>query len=124
MRQQLKIYLLALSFVLGVTPKATAGRPQPDTFTTIDFPGASFTSAQGINPRGDIVGNYGSAGVFHGYLLSGGEFASIDFPGASASQALGINPRGDIVGAYTSAGVTHGYLLSGGEFTTIDFPGA
>ena len=99
MRQQLKRYLLALCVVLSVTPKTLADRPQPDALTTIDVPGASFTSAQGINAAGDIVGNYSSAGVFHGYLLSGGEFASIDFPGASSTFARQINPRGDIVGA-------------------------
>jgi len=55
MRQQLKLYLLAFSFVLGVTPKALAEDP---TFTTIDFPDASKTLALDINPRGDIVGNY------------------------------------------------------------------
>jgi hypothetical protein len=39
-------------------------------FTSIDFPGASGTVASGINPRGDIVGFYVSAGVGHGFLLS------------------------------------------------------
>ncbi|HKE95504.1 MAG TPA: hypothetical protein VKB34_14415, partial [Povalibacter sp.] len=47
------------------------------TFTSIDFPGASFTAALGINPQGDIVGRYISAGVQHGYLLSGGSFTTI-----------------------------------------------
>src|SRR5712691_8439772 len=60
MRQQLKRYLLALCVVLSVTPKTLADRPQPDALTTIDVPGASFTSAQGINAAGDIVGNYSS----------------------------------------------------------------
>jgi len=95
-------------------------------FTTIDFPGAVFTGAVGINPQGDIVGRYDAAGGRqHGYLLSGGEFTAIDFPGATLTTAFGINPRGDIVGQYRSADAKlHGYLLSGGEFTTIDFPGA
>ena len=41
-------------------------------FTTIDFPGApTFTTAIGINPRGDIVAFYKSAdGASHGYLLT------------------------------------------------------
>jgi len=47
MRQQLKVYLLAPSFVLAVTPNALS-REDP-TFTTIDFPGASFTTAMRIN---------------------------------------------------------------------------
>jgi hypothetical protein len=59
------------------------------------------------------VGQYTSAGVTHGFLLSEGEFASIDFPGASLTITRGINSEGDIVGQYTSAGVTHGFLLSG-----------
>src|SRR5229473_855981 len=82
-----------------------------ETFTSIDFPGASSTVPFGINPRGDIVGHYVSAGVTHGFLLSGDEFTSIDFPGASLTIASGINARGDIVGQYDSAGVTHGFLL-------------
>ncbi len=111
--------LLATGFaILAIVGTLTNGTSkalaESDTFTTIDFPGASFTAAQGINPRGDIVGNY-IAGVTHGYLLSGGEFTSIDFPGASFTCARAINPRGDIVGAHVSAGVVHGYLLSEGS---------
>jgi hypothetical protein len=39
-------------------------------FTTIDIPGATLTDAEKINPRGDIVGFYVSAGLTHGFLLS------------------------------------------------------
>ena len=39
-------------------------------FTSFDFPSANSTEAFGINPRGDIVGEYISAGVTHGFLLS------------------------------------------------------
>jgi len=83
-------------------------------FSTIDFPGAINTTANGINPRGDIVGRHDTPdGVSHGYLLSGGQFNSFDFPGATLTRALGINPRGDIVGRYDTAdGISHGFLLS------------
>src|SRR6516165_5411565 len=74
-----------------------------ETFTSIDFPSASFTAVMGINPQGDIVGRYISGGVEHGFLLSGGQFTSIDVPGASLTDAWRINPRGDIVGQYTAA---------------------
>ena len=37
-------------------------------FTPIDVPGASFTLARGINPRGDIVGDYSDGGFSHGFL--------------------------------------------------------
>src|SRR5229473_88747 len=115
MRRHLAACLLALSFVLGVTSKGLA---ETDGFTTIDFPGATFNSAQGINPRGDIMGGYVTPGRVHGYLLQGGKFASIDFPGANFSFSRGINSEGDIVGQYV-AGLHHGYLLSRGSFTTF-----
>src|SRR5260370_27389982 len=99
MRRYLALYLVPLSFVVAVTTRARANE---ETFTTIDFPGASLTIAVGINPRGDIVGQYMTAGVSHGFLLSGDEFTSIDFPRASFILAVGINPRGDIVGRYIS----------------------
>src|SRR5213083_1627484 len=90
--------LLATGFailtIIGTLTNGTSkALAQSNTFTTIDFPGATATSARGINPRGDIVGVYLRAGVGHGFLLSGGESTSIDFPGASFTGAWGINPR-------------------------------
>ncbi len=81
------------------------------TFTTIEFPGASLTQAWGINPQGDIVGQYVAGGITHGFLLdTQGNFFSIDIPGASSTAALAITPQGDIVGQYTAGGITHGFL--------------
>ena len=41
-------------------------------FSTIDFPGATFTGAAAINQRRDILGRYRNAdGVTHGFLLTG-----------------------------------------------------
>jgi uncharacterized membrane protein len=110
-------------------------------FTSIDYPhpDVAFTVAAGINPRGDIVGQYRLAAedenrVRHGFLSHEGTFTTIDFPDATFTNALGINPRGDIVGRYCLAfklcnelglGNAHGYLRSmQGGFATIDFPGA
>src|SRR3954469_19273684 len=40
------------------------------SFTTIDVPGATATTAWGINARGDVAGSYVDAGGFsHGFLL-------------------------------------------------------
>ena len=71
--------------------------------------------SRGINSPGDIVGFYGSAGLTHGFLLSGGQSTTIDFPGSTLTDAEKINPRGDIVGFYMSVGLTHGFLFSRGE---------
>ena len=71
--------ILALAFSLAAASSAIADGP---TFTSIDFPGATSTSAWGINARGDIVGGYLSPDKSdHGFLLSGGQFTTIDFLG-------------------------------------------
>jgi uncharacterized membrane protein len=108
------IQLVVLLLLLAVRLVAVAAQ---GTFTTIDVPNATSTNVTGINPRGDIVGQYTSADrVDHGFLLSDNEFTSIDVPGATATGATEITPGGDIVGGYISAdGVSHGFLLSKGQ---------
>ena len=83
------------------------------TFTTIDFPGASFTFVGGANPEGDCVGEEVTAGVAHSFVLSNGVFTSFDPPGTGpfGSDAAGINPGGVIVGVYLdSANAEHGFI--------------
>jgi len=97
-------------------------------FTTIDVPDAVFTSASGINPRGDIVGSYtDGTGRTHGFLLRDGEFTTIDFPESVASDARGIGPDGDIVGTYRLTGQTgqvHGYVRTkDGAFVAVNSAG-
>lgn len=96
-------------------------------FSTIDFPDAVSTQAEGINSGGAVVGLYvDSAGNQHGFLLSHGYF-SIDYPGAMATDARGISPGGDIVGTFenslTDVSQWHGYVLSHGVFTEVQAPG-
>jgi probable HAF family extracellular repeat protein len=101
------------------------------TYTSFDYPGATFTQANAVNSAGEIVGYYNdTSGVSHGFLLSGGTYASIDVPGAASTTSSGINDTGDIVGGYCPTGEcisseegTQGYLLSGGVFTPIAIPG-
>jgi uncharacterized membrane protein len=98
-------------------------------FTTIDVPGAVFTSASGINARGDIVGRYVDGnGRSHGYLLRDGEFTAIDFPGSSFTEARGIGSKGEVVGDYRFPGEPavnlHGYMRTAdGDFLPVDYPG-
>jgi probable HAF family extracellular repeat protein len=105
-------------------PRATAAR----TFTPIEVPGATFTTAIGINARGQIVGGFRDAGgVIHGFLLDKGVFTQIDvdIPGATRTEPTGINAHGQIVGNFTDAsGARRGFLLDKGVFTPIDVPGA
>ena len=105
------VSLVAFNLLLGATT-VVAGEP---TFTTIDVPGATITTAFGINPAGEIVGAYCAADftACHGLsLLSQGSFTTIDPPGSTFTVAHGINPAGEIVGLYVDANdVGHGYLL-------------
>jgi len=100
---------------------------EDSTFSTIDFPGGTFTVALDISSSGEIVGSYNDAKGTHGFLLSrSGQFMAIDIPGANFTRAAAINRRGDIVGTYRlpTDPMTgrHGFLLSKGAFTTIDPP--
>jgi probable HAF family extracellular repeat protein len=85
-------------------------------YTTLDDPKAtdSSTAANGINDRGQIVGQYGDAGGEHGFLLSGGQYSTLDDPnGIGESLANGINAGGHIVGLYFDANFkTHGFLAT------------
>jgi probable HAF family extracellular repeat protein len=106
--------------------------PLPLTFTQIDVPGATRTSANSINNRGQIVGGFvDAANVVHGFLLENGVFTQIDFPGAAGTEAFSINNRRQIVGGFVDASgppspanVPHGFLLENGVFTRIEVPGA
>ena len=87
------------------------------TFTSIDFPAALATGGNtvgvGINPAGDIVGQYrDAAGLTHGFVLDGSGFTTIDIPGGVQTVLTGINAEGQIVGRYgDAAGHDHGFLI-------------
>ena len=71
------------------------------TFTPFDVTGATSTDANGINDRGDIVGQYvTNDGKSHGYLLPGnGEpLITIDFPHQTEeTNAFGVDSSGKVV---------------------------
>jgi hypothetical protein len=105
-------------------------------FTPFDPPGSTFTTADFINPRGDIVGAYVDAsGVSHGFVLSGGSYTTVDYPGAAGTVLSSVNPSGEMSGAtcsdpacgvFGATNVTHSFLVSKkGVFSaTFDPPGA
>jgi uncharacterized membrane protein len=98
------------------------------TFTSIDFPGGTLTTARGINNHGDIVGAYRINPPRHALLIQQGTFLALDpngVLGTNYSEAFKSNDRGDVVGQYIGDdGATHGFLLRQGSLTTLDFPGA
>src|SRR6266851_2426158 len=117
--------LLLLTFiVLAGIPSAHA----QFTFTSIDFPGGTLTTARGINNHGEIVGAYRVVPPRHALLIKAGQFiplAPTTVLGTNYSEAFKSNDRGSVVGQFIGDdGFTHGFLLSQGVVTTLDFPGA
>ena len=84
------------------------------SYTTLDVPSSTLTTAHGINTSGQIVGQYFDAGDDgHGYLLSDGSYTTLDVPGSISTGAHGINDSGQIVGSYVDAdNTTHGFLAT------------
>ena len=93
------------------------------TFASIDFPGAAFTQAFGINEAGKIVGSYGDGVDNFGFLLANGSFSTLAEPSASFTQAYDINAPGKIVG-WDNTASARGFLVTSGTFSSIMFPGA
>jgi probable HAF family extracellular repeat protein len=72
-----------------------------DTFTIFDYPGTLGTTiANGINAKGQVVGNYNDSLGTHGFVYDNGQFKAIDVPGARQTVANGINKQGVVVGYY------------------------
>lgn len=100
-----------------------------DTYTSFTIPGAFYTWAYGINPRGDMVGEFQRDEAnypVHGFILKkGGDVIQVDFPGAVWSGLQGINASGDYVGwgGDISTATFHGYAMIDGHLTRIDVPG-
>jgi uncharacterized membrane protein len=132
MVRRLTFFLVLGSLLLAADSRTASsnddGSPKDADFrfVRLDLHGASVTSPNGINARGEIVGGYhDSGGVTHGFLLRQGVVSTIDFPNALLTGARAINARGDIVGRIVGpSGDEHGFLLRDGNFTQIDYPGA
>jgi probable HAF family extracellular repeat protein len=84
-----------------------------------------LTRANGINNRGQIVGEYldnASNNQQHGFLYDNGVFTSVDVPGASITSATGINDYGHVVGFYEDDAGVHGFVDDGETVAPIDAP--
>ena len=115
-----------LAFILLATAALACAQ---FTFTSIDYPGGTLTTARGINNQGEIVGAYRTVPPRHALLINGGQYiplAPTTILATHFSEAFKSNDRGDVVGDFVGDdGFTHGFLLSKkGVVTTLDFPGA
>jgi probable HAF family extracellular repeat protein len=83
--------------------------------------GGSWAYGNGINERGDVVGNSATGdGLQHAYLWRDGSMTDLGTLGGQRSQANAVNTRGQIVGwAYRSDGSYHAFLSEGGVMTDL-----
>jgi hypothetical protein len=86
-------------------------------FHVVDVPGASATTAGGINASGQIVGTYLDNAGFHGFVDTRGKFVTVDVPGAVIGDITttvldGINDAGVIVGHIQDNNGTHGLIAT------------
>jgi hypothetical protein len=97
------------------------------SYTTVDFPGATATLLTGgPDAQGTLIGQETTAGVNHGFTLTAqGVFAAFDPPGSIFTIPNFITPDGTIVGQYEDgSNVEHGFILHRGRYTIFDVPGA
>ena len=118
------------TFATGINADAVVGRYVDSAGTThgfllkdgkvtaIDYPGAVFTAAWGINSQGDIVGiryddpaRAGDGVAQHGFLLRGGVYTPLDYPGKFGLIPVRINDAGQIVGCNHDDGPSTGSLM-------------
>jgi hypothetical protein len=94
----------------------------------INPPGASYTTAAGLNNTGLVVGTFELPGQqleAFSYTVGAGKYTAISAPGALYTIALGVNDSGTIAGTFTTPdNITHGFFLNGAKFTQYDLSGA
>ena len=89
------------------------------TFIDLSVPGASATTALGVNNYDEVVGTYtvgsGSSAVMHGFTWTPEHgFRTVDDPhGVGTTTINGVNDFGQVVGFYVDAnGNTDGFLAT------------
>jgi uncharacterized membrane protein len=73
-------------------------RKADGTIVSIEVPGATASSANGIDAAGQIVGDYRTEASSHAFLIDQkGVLVTIDPPGAQGASAWDVNAAGHII---------------------------
>jgi hypothetical protein len=94
------------------------------TYTTIDPPGAAFSSANSINSAGIIAGEFQDNNGLHGFVYDGVTYTTIDYPNGRNTEPGHINNANEVVGTFLDGSKFRGFKWVGGTYTTIDVPNA
>jgi hypothetical protein len=87
------------------------------TMTTLNYPGASSTTAYGID-NGRIVGTYAMYSHTHGFIYDGTNWTPINKPGAINTNITGIDGS-NLIGTYDDSTGTHAFLFNGTTWNTL-----
>lgn len=115
--------------LIGLTLCIISGAAAPGlryTFVIIQYPGATYSIASGINDAGVIVGDYypGANGLVQsGFELRNGIYRTIgSVDGVLQTSHSSINDTRDIVGAFVSQSNQYlGYKAHAGKVTFINY---
>src|SRR5258708_13372768 len=125
------LIVLALLCVAALQPAFGQGFTIKDLGT---LPGGTRSFANGINNRGQVVGEATTVagGNGHSFLFENGVMVDLGtLPGGNRSAAIAINNRGQVVGgSNTPSAVPHPFLFKNGAMvdpptlpsTTFTFP--
>lgn len=93
--------------------------------TLFDVPGASDTSFQDLNNKGEIVGFYLQGGRQTAFLLRGTVLSALNPAGVTYVATTGLNDRDEIVGQEFVDGAFHAFIRNpAGGMEFLDYPGA
>src|SRR5262245_54022002 len=89
------------------------------TYTDINVPGPTSTTAVGINDSGEVSGSYQLIGVYNGFTELNGNYTTVNYPSFQVSDTHGakLNNDGDVVGWFPYSGYQYGYINNNGSWT-------
>ena len=121
---KVQTHLKSITIFAVITLFVVSHAKADESWIKIDYPGATWTNAQGVSGN-NIVGTYGTGGVInHGFLYDGTNWTAINYPGAISTNVHAVDGQ-NIVGDYKdSSDHSHGFLYDGANWITIDPPGA
>jgi uncharacterized membrane protein len=90
-------------------------------FTYLDYPGADYTVATGINDSDLVSGYYGSF-TGNGFLYSAGAYSAVKVGNNSRTYLWRVDNAGDLVGSAGTPYATKAFRNKGQRFQLVNFP--
>ena len=92
------------------------------SFLNLNYPGAQYTLATGINDSGTVAGFYADNVGVHAFIYGNGKWAPVNFGTTNTTQVFGISNANKVVGVSTSNEPSTSFLYENGTFKVIAYP--